>query len=384
MNSLNLAKKSNICFVITQGHWGGAQRYVFDLAKNLKNDFNVTVAIGNSKHENDLKNKLENIKVVQLKHLRRSINPFHDLLALFEIKKFAKQNQIQIMHYNSSKATVIGALATKKICKSIATIHGWVSEEPLTSLRKTIYKKLEKISTKLLDAIIFADKHSLEIAKQNYKTPDNKIFYIPHQIKTPNFLSRQEARNKIQQITKHTITNNTKIIGTIANLYKTKNLNLLINAFAEPDYKDAICLIIGEGTERTNLEKQIKQKNLQNKIFLPGSITNAAQLLKGFDLFTQTSTKEGYPYTLLEAKAAQLPITATNVGGTKDILEKNTNSVLVDSPTTTEIFSQKIIQALQLNSQINPQTNPQINQSGSADFLQMIEKTKSLYRNLFS
>ena len=54
----NDAPKHKILYVITQGEWGGAQRYVFDLATNLPPEFEVTVAVGEPKGKRDLQNKL--------------------------------------------------------------------------------------------------------------------------------------------------------------------------------------------------------------------------------------------------------------------------------------------------------------------------------------
>ena len=47
----------------------------------------------------------------------------------------------------------------------------------------------------------------------------------------------------------------------------------------------------------------------------------ASEVLRGFDVFTLPSLKEGLPYVLLEAKAAGLPIVANRVGGIGEILD---------------------------------------------------------------
>jgi Glycosyltransferase len=84
---------------------------------------------------------------------------------------------------------------------------------------------------------------------------------------------------------------------------------------------DAAVVIIGEGTERAMYEKLIVEKNLTDKIFLMGSLANAARYDRGFDLFVQTSRYEGLSIALIEALFAGLPIITTDVGGSRETIE---------------------------------------------------------------
>ena len=79
--------KKTILYIITQSELGGAQKYVFDLAKNLQNEFNISVAVGEQGEKGELINKLkqENIKYHIIPHLKRTISPIDDFLALIEI-----------------------------------------------------------------------------------------------------------------------------------------------------------------------------------------------------------------------------------------------------------------------------------------------------------
>ena len=81
--------------------------------------------------------------------------------------------------------------------------------------------------------------------------------------------------NKIQKNKKELIENehkNKKFILGIGRLTKQKNFDLLINFFSEisNDYPELFLIILGEGEERLNLEKKIKKKKLENRVFLVG------------------------------------------------------------------------------------------------------------------
>ena len=116
--------KPKLLYVITQGAWGGAQKYVFDLATSLADDFDVTVAIGEPDGVQDLQSRItlrqaqgrqyhvSRIKIMQLKHVVRRISPLHDFLAIFELRQLYKKIKPDIVHLNSSKASIIGSLAS--------------------------------------------------------------------------------------------------------------------------------------------------------------------------------------------------------------------------------------------------------------------------------
>ena len=100
-----------VLFVITKSNWGGAQRYVYDLAINLpKESFEVKVAL---RGEGLLKQKLEenNIQTIQIPHLQRDINATRELLSFFSLIKIFNKEKPDIIHLNSSKAGGIGAAA---------------------------------------------------------------------------------------------------------------------------------------------------------------------------------------------------------------------------------------------------------------------------------
>jgi len=137
-----------------------------------------------------------------------------------------------------------------------------------------------------------------------------------------NFLEKQEAR-KILGVS--------PALGNIANFYKTKGLGYLIEAMyiLQQQGKDIGLVIIGDGPERKSLEKQIAKYNLEKNVFLLGKKTKASRYLKAFDIFVLPSVKEGFPFVILEAMSAEIPIIATTVGAIPEILENEKSGILV-------------------------------------------------------
>jgi len=357
--------KLSIIFIVTQSDLGGAQRYIFDLATNLNpQKFTTSVAAGSpkvgdgpkgqtlfSKFEETQNIETGPIKVHQLRYLKRQICPYTDLRAFYEIKELIETEQPDIIHLNSTKAGIIGSLAaraarTTKSPRIIYTAHGWVFNEPLPWWLKQLYLFCEKQTAKLKDKIICVSEYDRQIALQYKIAPIKKLVTIHNGLNWQElkFYDKQEATNKLKSFLPLSSKISSPLIGTIANLYPTKGLKYLIRAakHLKIPYK---LIIIGEGPERKSLEWQIKQNNLQNKIFLIGAIPEAVKYLKAFDLFILPSVKEGFPYTILEAIAAGLPIIANKVGGIPEIIDNEKNGLLI-APKNSKLLTKKIIYLL--------------------------------------
>ncbi len=335
---------TKILYIITQSEWGGAQRYVFDLAINLQKSqgHEITVATGGN---GQLFDRLEAKKLttVRLKHLVRSISPMADLRAYFEIKKLLHHTNPDIVHLNSSKVGLLGSLAAARvgIKKIIYTAHGFVFNEPLPFWKKWLYKKIELASSKHVNKIITVSDYDRRTGIKAGINP-YKLITIHNGIDPKiNFLTKNEARTKFFNTPIHPFTHS-PLIGCIANFYPTKGLDILIQAMKNID---ASLVIIGEGREEKKLKLQVISYKLQEKIFFLGHVDNASQYLKAFDLFVLPSRKEGLSYTLLEAVAAGVPIVATAVGGTPEVITDRVNGYLAE-PENINDLTDKIKQTL--------------------------------------
>jgi len=378
-----MKSQAKILFVITQGFWGGAQKYVLDLAFNLAPQFDVHIAVGS----NDAKlfeERLTNItsppKIHSLQHLQRDISPLQDILAIFELKRLYTQIQPDIVHLNSSKAGVIGSLARTKKTKIVYTAHGWVFLEPLGKIHQTLYRLLEKHTATKKDALIVLSDQDQIIAEKQLNIPSSKLFNIPLGIEPIKFLDKETAKIALQN--KEISLAPTKTwVGTIANYYPTKGLDLLIEAvslLSESERNTLQFCIIGDGPEKKNLQEKITQAGLGQTIFLLPFLDNASTHLRAFDLFVLPSRKEGLPYVLLEALQAGLPIVATAVGGVPSLITPEKNGWLA-LPNNSSDLSRTLKKSLQSKHEwINISENNK-KESRNYSLSNMIDTTTKLY-----
>jgi glycosyltransferase involved in cell wall biosynthesis len=112
------------------------------------------------------------------------------------------------------------------------------------------------------------------------------------------------------------------VVGAVANLRPIKNNRFLVDAAARLSsrFPDVSFVILGEGSERTELEVRIRERGLEGRFFLPGFSTRVPEDVQAFDIAVLCSDSESSPNSVIEYLASGKPTLATSVGGTPEIV----------------------------------------------------------------
>ena len=127
------------------------------------------------------------------------------------------------------------------------------------------------------------------------------------------------------------------VVGTVGRMQRVKNPLLLARAFVRvlqiaPDARARLRLaMIGDGPLRPEVDSFLAEQGVRDLAWLPGSCDGIAEIMRGLDLFALPSLAEGTSNTLLEAMASGLPVVATDVGGTPDLVVAGGTGTLVAS-----------------------------------------------------
>lgn len=340
-------QKKHVLFIITKSNFGGAQRYVYDLATHLPPEYVSTVALGGTgtrgASTGSLKDMLEakGIRTITIPHFMRDMSLMDDVQAFFELLTVVRREKPNILHVTSSKAGGIGAFAGR-LCgvpRIIFTSHGLTFDE---SWRPWWQRMLIYLGTW---CTILLSTHTIQISKDTYerahKMPlvGKKVSLIHNGIEAPTFLSREEAR---QVLLPHTDSRTRDLpwIGSIAEYHPNKNLTILIEAVAllRTQGVDVRLILIGEdGDGRRALEETMRAHDVAERVHLLGRVSEASRYLKALDIFALPSRKEGLPYVLMEAGFAGIPCVVSNITGNTEIVTNNVSGVAVEA--TAEQFA---------------------------------------------
>ena len=329
---MTLLPRKKVLFLITKSNWGGAQRYVYDLATNLDREkFEPVVALGGN---GILADMLENagIRVINIESLGRNISLKKEWFFARELWQILRVERPDVFHVNSSKAGGVGTLLGRllRAPNVIFTAHGWAFNEDRPLWQKLITKFLHWITVLLSHRTIAVS--SAIVKEMNWPGALRKMKIVnPGRTIGPMY-QKIEAREKIMDFFPRLLPyQSDPWLVCVAELHPIKRHHILIEAISElvKNYPTLRLILIGDGELKSVIEKQIANADLTENIFVLGNITEAARFLKAFDMFVLASKSESYGYVLHEAGLAELPVVATNVGGIPDIIINNQSGLLV-------------------------------------------------------
>jgi len=351
-------KQLKICYLITKSNFGGAQRYVYDLATEAKAaGHEVLVGFGG---EGPLKAKLDDggVRTISINTLERDVRLLGDIKTFFTLLALFHNENPDILHLNSSKMGGLGAAAGRVIntrnhllrllgkkntvMHIVFTGHGWAWNEERGDVERFVIGLFHWLTILLSHETIAVSRRTRDqVAVLPFTWHKLKVIHNGRDPMNP--VAKEDALDIIFGDQKSTwLTESPIIIGTIAELHKSKGLSYAILAMAQmkkqkPDTRLLFVIIGEEGQERDSLEKLIVQYELEGSVFIAGRKENAASLLSAFDIFLLPSITEAFPYAVLEAGNAGLPVVATAVGGIPEIIHDMESGILIQSRNPSEI-----------------------------------------------
>jgi glycosyltransferase involved in cell wall biosynthesis len=181
----------------------------------------------------------------------------------------------------------------------------------------------------------------------------------------------------------------TRLITTVANVNAWKGLETFIAAAAliHLDHPDTEFCIAGDWTDMAvvgQLQQQAKDLGVASIVHLLGRVDDVSGLLQCSDVFALLSQSEGFPNVVLEAMAARVPVVATSVGGTPEVVTDGVTGLLV--PYGDAKFSAMKIAALLSDKSLSDRLVATAHDRVEKDFSleQMTNKHLDLYRSLFA
>lgn len=281
-------------------------------------------------------------------------NPLHfnNVKCYFELKKIINLQKFDLIHCHTPVGGVVTRLAARKkrnenITKVIYTAHGFHFFKGAPIKNWFFYYPVEKILSMYTDTLITINREDFELAKNKFYSKNIQL--VPGVGIDMDKFKKASIQNNIQR---RTVENKDKefILTCVGELNKNKNQEFLIRVVHSlikkmPSVK---LLLVGEGSERDNLELLCTQLEIEGNVSFLGYRNDIPEILRNTDLLFSVSKREGLPVNVMEAMASGKPIIASNCRGNKDLVENNVNGFLINNYNV-DYYVEKTIEILTNN-----------------------------------
>lgn len=301
-----------IMFYINSIRYGGAERVISNLATVLSERENECIVVTSFQDENEylLGDKVRRISLFKEK-LRCSFLK-RNLMLINSLRNCLKEETPDIL---------ISFMAEPNFRAIIASLG--LKNKTLISIRNDPNKEYPNVYTRIFSKVLFCVSDGIV-----FQTEESKKWF-------PKAIQKKSKiiLNQVDQDCFNIIYNGERRdIVTAGRLVPQKNHKMLINAFASisNQVKDNL-IIYGEGELRNELETLITNLHMEDRILLPGLISNVPDTIKSAKLFVLSSDYEGMPNSLMEAMALGLPCISTDCpcGGPRELFGEALSEQLV-------------------------------------------------------
>ena len=325
---------------------GGSQRQIVQLAMGLKERGIECVVLYFIK-PSFLVDRLHAAGIQTLRvDKRRRVDPEF----VWKLRQTIRQWAPDVLHCYSFTAELWGAIATRLLP---------ASERPtlITSVRGTYewYSanqwRMKHWASQRSQGIISNSREGAEYAARQMGLPMSRFSIVHNGVEVP-----EPPTNAVAALRKEYTTPSPDgqadapfetLLLFVGRLVEHKNLPRLLDAFARvaAERPHVRLLLVGGGPLHDTLAARIRELKLDERALLLGERSDVAALMKAADLLVAPSLREGMSNVILEAMALGLPVLATRVGGTPEVIEDGRHGVLVD-PTDTQALGDAMLQLI--------------------------------------
>ena len=311
----NENQKNNILHISRTMDIGGAERIVYQLSSDLKDEFDsVHVASTGGIWESNLAAKgIQHHKIIDID----SKNPLTVLKLLYSIHQIIKNNEITIVHTHHRMAAFyirLLKLFNSKL-KHIYTAHN-VFKDKLP---------LYRFALKNAKSVAVGEAVNKNL-KEDVGITDSRVIY--------NGVVLKETNDQVDEIISYSGIK----LGCIARLSEQKGLTYLIDAMSLLTIKDIRLFIVGEGELREELENKVKELHLQDSVIFLGYRKDIVECINSFDFCVLPSVFEGFGLVAIEAFMNSKTLVATDIPGLNEVVT-NKNGVLVPAKDSAALAS---------------------------------------------
>lgn len=316
--------------------------------------------------------------------MRRAISPRADAAALLRLAAILRREQFDIIHLHSSKAGFVGRLAAQLAGGRAAVVYtpnGLAFLGDIGAAKRRLYLGLERLAGPLADRIIAVSPSERATIITRGIAPAARVALIPMGVEPLGALGAPERAAQRQALG---VPEPAVVIGTLARVAAQKNPLLFVAAAAAVLRRDPRAFFVwcGDGELRAAAIAAAQAQGIAARCAFIGHREDARRVLAAFDLFWLTSDYESFGLATVEAMTLGLPVIATDVQGSCDVVARDVSGLLVP-PRDPQALAAATVGLL-----ASPARMQALGQAGRARAHecfgsgQMLDATAGLYREL--
>lgn len=245
-----------------------------------------------------------------------------NLRRIVKLRRVLRRERPTVVLGMMTTSSILAIIAARGLpCRVFATEH----THPPSQRLPQIWQRLRRWAYPRACAVVALTGGTAQWIEQN--VPGCRLAVIPNAVRWP----LQDAEPAVTPPDRGP----RKRLLAAGRLHPVKGFDRLITAFSTiaQRFPDWDLYILGEGDCRDELEQQISDSGLHDRVFMPGRVGNIAQWYQNSDLYVLSSRMEGLSNTLLEAMAAGLAAVAVDCDtGPREIIRDGIDGVLVNPP----------------------------------------------------
>jgi len=263
--------------------------------------------------------------------LVREIHPIKDIIALFRLIRLIKKNKYDIVHTHSSKAGIIGRWAAwiAGVPVIIHTVHGWGHHDQQRAIVRNLYIWLERVTLRVTDQLIAVSGKNITKGLKDGIGQKNVYSVIRSGIELERFghprVDKPTMRKQLG------IPSDAIVIGTVTRLSPQKAPLDFVQAstILAQKLEKVYFVMVGDGPLHDAVVQIAKANHIDNQLIMTGLRRDIPELMNCFDVFILSSLWEGLPRVIPQAMATGLPVIATAIDGSAEIINDGVNGFLV-------------------------------------------------------
>jgi len=308
---------------------GGAERLAAEISMRLDPErYASTLCISRltdpaGVYSGDIPRQLQrNIEACGVNFIGMSRRRSWELKPWRPLMRLLRSGDVQVihshMHGSNIWAVVLGRLT--RIPVVVTHEHTWeFSGQPV---RQFLDKHLIAAGSDILIACSEEDqRRMIEVEK----IPPKSTMYLPNGIEGRAPTPGRDIRGELG------ITADAPVIGSVGVMRTQKRLDVMLRAIAllVARFPDLRLLLVGDGSERANVEVLVGELGLGETVMMLGSRRDVPDVLQAFDIAAVSSDFEGSPLAVLEYMEAAIPVVSTAVGGLPKMIHDGVHGRLV-------------------------------------------------------